>query len=61
MHDITQIDTHIALVLNLLVPADAVDGVGVGNLVESHSDDLLGLDDTKGGKDLSNVFPCGLV
>ena len=53
--------THIAIVL---------DGVGDGNLVESHSGDLLGLDDTKEGKDLSvavriekeqNKFLCILV
>ena len=64
MHDITHTDTHIALVFYLLVPVDVVDGVG--NLVGSPGD-VLGLDDSKEGKDLpsgdriereQNVFLC---
>ena len=43
--------THIALVLDLLVPVDVVDGVG--NLVGGLGDGDLGLDDTKDDEDLT--------
>ena len=60
--------THIALVLDLLVPVDVVDGVG--NLVGGLGDGDLGLDDTKDDEDLTigdrieseqTLFLCSLV
>ena len=60
--------THIALVLDLLVPVDVVDVVG--NLVGGLGDGDLGLDDTKDDEDLTigdriereqTLFLCSLV
>ena len=62
-----QLITHLALVLILFIPINVVDGVR--NLVGSPSN-VLGLDDSKEGKDLptadriereQNVFLCCLV
>jgi len=59
---------NIALVLDLLVPVDVVDGVG--NLVGGLGDGDLGLDDTKDDEDLTigdrieseqTLFLCSLV